>query len=227
MLRNSRLLGVVGLAFTMMLMLGSTSFAADTIARQEEKSGVAVAPLSESEMEGLLFTREEEKVARDVYLTLGAQWNVRVFDNIAQSEQRHMDAVLTLVDRYGLTDPVGDNGIGIFTDPDLQAMYDDLVAQGEASLVDALEVGIYIEEVDILDLQELIAESSKSDLDRVYGNLLDGSENHLRGFVSAWERETGESYTPTLMTDDEFQAIVGDADSDTSSGAARRRGNRR
>ena len=42
--------------------------------------------------------REEEKLARDVYLTLYDIWGTPAFNNIASSEQTHMDAVLMLID---------------------------------------------------------------------------------------------------------------------------------
>ncbi|MGI9258025.1 MAG: DUF2202 domain-containing protein, partial [Gammaproteobacteria bacterium] len=43
--------------------------------------------LSVAEEAGILFMREEEKLARDVYLALGEQWGMNVFDNISSSEQ--------------------------------------------------------------------------------------------------------------------------------------------
>ena len=61
--------------------------------------------LSTVEMEALQFMREEEKLARDVYLRLHQQWNMQVFANIAKSEQRHMDAMKCLLDKYELADP--------------------------------------------------------------------------------------------------------------------------
>ena len=54
--------------------------------------------ISDEEATGLIFMREEEKLARDVYLTLYDVWETAVFDNIASSEQTHMDAVLMLID---------------------------------------------------------------------------------------------------------------------------------
>jgi len=44
--------------------------------------------------------------------------------------------------------------LGEFTDADLQALYDQLIRQGNESAADALKVGLAIEEIDILDLQE-------------------------------------------------------------------------
>ena len=46
--------------------------------------------------------REEEKLARDVYVALGDRWGLRVFENIARAEQRHMDAVVAQLDREGV-----------------------------------------------------------------------------------------------------------------------------
>lgn len=48
--------------------------------------------------------REEEKLARDVYLTFGEKWGLTLFTNIAKSEQTHTDAVKTLLDRYEIKD---------------------------------------------------------------------------------------------------------------------------
>lgn len=165
-------------------------------------------PLSADEIAGLLFMREEEKVARDVYLTLYETWDVQVFSNIARSEQSHMDAAKTLLDRYGIADPAAGNGIGQFTDPDLQALYDDLSVQGQETLADALRVGALIEEVDIADLIEELEAVEHSDIHQVYGQLLQGSENHLRAFVTNLERQTGETYVPQVLDQAAYDQII-------------------
>jgi hypothetical protein len=51
--------------------------------------------LSKQEEEAILYMREEEKLARDVYDFLYARWSVNPFGNIRRSEQRHMDIVNT------------------------------------------------------------------------------------------------------------------------------------
>jgi len=146
--------------------------------------GGAGTALSAAEEAGLLAMREEEKLARDVYLALGQVWKVRVFTNIAASEQRHMDAVKGLLDKYGLADPAAGNGVGEFTDPRFTALYGQLVAQGSQSLQEALKVGIAIEELDIEDLKGLLLSVEHTDIRRVYENLLAGSYNHLDAFQS-------------------------------------------
>ena len=169
---------------------------------------IPVGELSEAETEGLLYMREEEKLARDVYLTLYAEWGMPIFRNIANAEQTHMDAIGTLIERYGLEDPVASNDIGVFTNSTLQDLYDQLVEEGSESLASALRVGVAIEEIDILDLQEYIAQTDKGDIQQVYENLTRGSRNHLRAFVSRLERETGETYEPQYLSQEAYDAIV-------------------
>jgi hypothetical protein len=141
----------------------------------------ATTPLSATEKESLLYMREEEKLARDVYNAFYDRYGLRVFSNIAASEQAHMDAVLTLLNRYGLADPAA-AAPGVFNNDDLQALYDDLIDQGNASLTAALQAAVLIEETDIADLQDGLALTSHADLRAVYNNLLRASQNHLRAF---------------------------------------------
>ena len=164
--------------------------------------------LNDSEIAALFFMREEEKLAHDVYVTLYDVWGQQIFLNISKSEQTHTDAVKRLLDQYGLPDPVDTNGVGVFTDSDLQALYDQLVEQGGQSLVDAFSVGAAIEEIDILDLEERIAQTENADIIQVYERLLNGSYNHLRAFVSNLERESGESYQPQYMSQTAYDAII-------------------
>lgn len=167
-----------------------------------------VGDLGDDEVADLRYMREEEKLAHDVYLALYDLWGIPVFQNIAASEQTHTEAVKTLIDRYGIEDPAVGNALGVFVDPDLQALYDDLVATGSLSLGDALKVGAAIEEIDILDLEESIARTDNADIILVYENLLQGSRNHLRAFVSTFERQTGETYVPRYMDQAAYEAII-------------------
>ncbi len=164
--------------------------------------------VDDQEIADLLYMREEEKLARDVYITLGEQWNLPVFTNISKAEQQHMDAVGVLLERYGLEDPVGDNPVGVFTDPELQALYDQLIAQGSQSMADALKVGATIEDVDIFDLQKAVADTDNADIQQVYKSLMAGSESHMRAFVGTLQQQTGETYTPQYIDQATFDAIM-------------------
>lgn len=164
--------------------------------------------LTDADIESLLYMREEEKLAHDVYVTLYDQWGANVFSNIANSEQGHMTAVLNLLNQYGLNDPAAGNAVGVFNNPELQALYDTLVAQGSQSYADALLVGGMIEEVDIVDLQRELDATSVTAIQQVYQRLLAASGNHLQAFANAYENATGESYTPQLLSDNELAAIL-------------------
>lgn len=144
-------------------------------------ASIPASDLSAEEAAGLLFMREEEKLARDVYNQMYGLWGQPVFQNIASSEQTHMDEVKELLDHYGLTDPA--QAPGQFSDAALQALYDQLIAQGSISQAEALKVGALIEQTDINDLQAHLAQTDNADIQMVYNNLMSGSYNHLSAFT--------------------------------------------
>jgi hypothetical protein len=165
--------------------------------------------LSDVETNDLIFMREEEKLARDVYLTLYDIWETPVFANIATSEQQHMDAILGLLKTYKIPDPTAGNLVGQFLNNELQSLYDDLVEKGAQSALDALMVGGIIEETDIEDLQFAMATTNVSNIDKVYSNLLNGSYNHLRAFASNINAITGQPYLAQVVSQDVVDAILG------------------
>jgi len=171
-------------------------------------SVAATDDISDEEAEGLQFMREEEKLAHDVYVTMVKKWGLPIFNNIAAAEQKHTDAVGTLLDRYDLADPADGSAFGEFTDPNLQELYNQLIRQGNRSAADALKVGLAIEEIDILDLEERLAATDNADIEAVYKNLLAGSENHLRAFARNLKSRTGETYLPQHLSRQSYDAIV-------------------
>jgi hypothetical protein len=174
--------------------------------------------LSAEETAGLLKMREEEKLARDVYQYLFDKWELNSFENIASSEQTHMDEIKVLLDAYGLTDPAAGKAAGVFADPELQKLYNDLTAKGSESLAAALKVGGAIEEIDILDLREQAKSVTHADIQAVYQNLENGSENHLRAFSGSLERQTGETYQPQYMSTEDYQSIASDTNGNSGDG---------
>jgi len=163
--------------------------------------------LTDEEIAGLMWMREEEQLAHDVYVVLGELWNLRIFDNISSAETAHIEAVSGLLDLYGLDDPAAGNDAGTFTDPELQRLYDQLVEDGSRSLEAALEVGALIEELDIVDLVARSAATDIPEISAVYANLERGSRNHLRAFFSQLDSR-GITYTPTQLDPATFDAIV-------------------
>ena len=169
-----------------------------------------VEPLSEEETAGLMYMREEEKLARDVYIYLYDLYSLPIFNNIPKSEQRHMDAIKVLLDKYKLEDPVAEDVPGTFKNPDLQELYNKLIEAGKVNRVEALKVGALIEETDILDLQEQIDEKiDNKDITQVYTSLLNGSYNHLKAFTRVL-KVNGVTYEPVLMEKEDFDSIVSD-----------------
>ena len=179
--------------------------------------------LNEADQAALIFMREEEKLARDVYVVMYELWGLPIFQNISSSEQSHTEAVKTLLDGYNVPDPAQDE-VGVFTNPELQGLYDELIVQGSQSLAEALRVGAAIEEIDILDLQEWLAQTDNTDIQHVFNNLLQGSNNHLRAFTSTLMTQTGETYQPQFMSPDAYQAIIGASVAGSSQGRGERGG---
>lgn len=164
--------------------------------------------LSAEEIAGLLYMREEEKLAHDVYVALFNFWGAQVFANIAESETEHTEAIRQLILSHGLPDPAATTAPGIFVNPDLQALYDKLVAAGQASLNDALAVGCLIEEKDIQDINDKKARvEDEPDIVQVYEHLLCGSRNHLRAFNSNLLQQ-GVTYVPQVISQAEWDAIA-------------------
>ncbi|MBI9038718.1 MAG: DUF2202 domain-containing protein [Bacteroidales bacterium] len=159
-----------------------------------------------SDIAGLKFMREEEKLARDVYDHFYINWNSTIFDNISNSEQVHMDRVLDLLTFYGVEDPAQPEP-GVFSNQELQELYNTLIEAGESSVEDALVVGATIEEVDMVDIQNLLDQTEDENIQCLYGNLLKGSRNHLRSFYNKLVG-LGIIYTPQFLSDEDFYAIV-------------------
>ena len=186
---TSKILGLVLLAFVLFGCNANT----DVVSPESDLSKSSnselinfdggVYPITQQEIDGLIHMRIEEKLARDVYLTLGKTYKQKMFINIPESEQRHMDAVKALLDKYQIADPISDNEIGSFANADFKKLYDELVAKGQTSFKDAMLVGKAIEELDIKDLNERLEQTDNPDIKAVYENLKRGSENHLRAFT--------------------------------------------
>jgi hypothetical protein len=151
--------------------------------------------------------REEEKLARDIYITLWRRWANNSFSNIAASEDTHTNTIKTLLELYGIEDPVKNNDIWAFTSKDMEILYVQLLAKGNQSIVDALAVWATVEDLDIKDLNELLKEATNENIIAVYTNLNRGSRNHMRAFVKNIKKNNG-TYTPQYISIDEFDAII-------------------
>ena len=173
----------------------------------DQIDALPVEPLSDGELAALSFMREEEKLARDVYLYLHDLWGSQIFINISNSEQTHTDAVAHLIEKYGLTDPSLGKLEGEFVDPILLGLYDMLIAQGTPSLMDGLLVGATIEDLDIYDLHRQMINVDNQDITLVFEMLLKGSRNHMRSFSSQLDG-MNVVYTPVYISQEEYDSII-------------------
>lgn len=139
-----------------------------------------MAPISSTE-DKLIFLIEEEKLAHDIYSKLFDIYGAKVFGNILESEETHQNRVLALLEARNINDPRKE-GIGIFTNQDLQSLYDQLLAKAKLSEHDAYEVGVTIEEKDIADITDILSVVPDEDIVTALEALRSGSENHLRAF---------------------------------------------
>jgi hypothetical protein len=133
----------------------------------------------------LAYSAEEEKLAHDLYTAFADRHDATVFDRIALSESRHLNAVRTMLDRYGIADPTAGQAPGSFTTPAVQATYDSLLAKGQSSERAALEVGVTVETDDIDMLRSALDGLTAPDVRRVHTMLLTASEHHRTAFT-AW-----------------------------------------
>jgi len=170
--------------------------------------------LSDDEISGLLFMREEEELARDLYIDIYEATGSRLttFQNISvKAETQHAEAIRVLLERYGIDDP--STGVhNTYRDPDLQDLYDQLfnIAIGSDDLA-TLRVGALVEETDIRDINnyKAMVSAEKTNIIDTYDRLLCGSRNHLRAFAGQIENLTGSAYvTQVPALDAEVQEIL-------------------
>lgn len=164
-------------------------------------------PVSPEVAADLQFLREEEKLARDVYTTLYDTWQLTPHQNIANSEQTHTDRVLELLVALDLPDPVVDDTVGVFVNPQLAGLYVELVAIGQRTEVASLEVGATIEDLDLRDLTVMATRTTDAGVLATYAALACGSRNHLRSFSSQLGSR-GVTYAPQYLSQTDYDAIV-------------------
>ena len=167
---------------------------------------ITTSDLTDSELASILKMKEEEKLARDVYSVLAQKWGSVVFSNISAAESNHLNAIVLLMTSYGISDTsIGE--AGVFADPVVQALYDELVAKASVSVDEAYKTGALIEEMDIKDLDEVLAATTNENVTLVFDNLMKGSRNHLRAF-NLQLTNLGLTYSPVFIGQDEYTQIV-------------------
>jgi hypothetical protein len=173
----------------------------------------------------LQYLREEEKLARDVYLTLHQRWELQIFDNISSAEQRHMDRIGAVLSARQIPDPVIDDSVGQFQDASLRALYQELVQRGSNSLLDSLRVGATIEDLDLRDLAALRERLHDRDQDVLAAiEMLEcGSRNHMRAFTGQLASR-GDTYSAQYLDAERYASILASEHERCGGGGGRGRG---
>lgn len=159
----------------------------------EEASESEAAPgdVDQQTLDDISYSFEEERMARDLYTALDEAWGTRQFAQIAEAEQRHMDALTGQMDRLGMMRAAVVPEPGVYTIDEIQALYDGWLGRGLTSEREALVVGIELEERDIADLEDIIARTEDPELVETYEYLLSGARNHLEAFQTGLESLDG------------------------------------
>lgn len=180
-----RSISKAALAGGMALLLGAGLAGTAVAGPWETSVGTAVVAVASdgNRDTDLADSREEERMARDLYTLFGQAFDAPVFDRIAASEQQHFDVVGTLLVTYGVADPSAGQQAGTYANAELQALYDQWKAQGLGSQDAALAVGVALEQADIADLEQFLARTTDADVQRVFTYLLAASRHHLAAFT--------------------------------------------
>jgi len=173
---------------------------------QENATTISAAVPSPREVQGILFIWEEEKAARDLYISLYNETNLSIFMDLVRSEQNHMDQAKSIIDKFGLQTPVPDVP-GKFENQTLKEIYNRLLAQGKLSHKEALLSAATFEEISIVDLEKEIAATNMEEIEVVYQGLLAGSRKHLRSYVMDLQ-ELEIQYNPQYLSPSEFEEIM-------------------
>jgi hypothetical protein len=195
-----------------------------------EFQAAQVGTLDAAEETHLIFMREEEKLARDVYTTLGKMYrDIKTFSRIDDAEQKHTDTMADMLLLYQIDDPSTSDKVGVFTGVDYGSYFTDKYNYLLAKAVDglaALYVGAFIEELDMHDIAECpvviqetyalgeygcgLVQTDETQLTRAYESLIDGSASHLRAYVRAIEQIIGEgTYEAQYLPQDVVDSILG------------------
>lgn len=139
--------------------------------------------LAEDEIDDLLYMVQEERLAFDMYSTLYIEYELKIFQQIANSEEKHVAALSELISKYDLTNPNDNMDPGEYLDEVIQALYDQLLEQAMLSRNWAIQTGIDIESLDITDLNTVLARTDAKNLLQAYNHLVEASEKHLESFT--------------------------------------------
>jgi len=144
---------------------------------------------SQAAQQALQQQLDEERLAYQLYTALGETYpELRPFQNIPKAEARHYSALQAYANEQHPELPTHEL-TGKFLFPETQALYDQLLKEGQASAAAALQVGVQVEKKDIEDIDAALAITEDPALRAIYMRLKEGSERHLAAFSGQGGRQ--------------------------------------
>ncbi len=154
----------------------------------------------------LIRLYEEEVLAHDLYVELGrVHPDIRPFQNIPRSEERHRQVMAGILEKEGIAIPEAPDGRRFATDG-LDRIHRQWLAEGRKSEVDACRVGVRLEDHDIADLRR--AQQDFPDHRKALAQLEAASNHHFRAFHRNLTRRGG-SYEPEALAAADIELILG------------------
>jgi hypothetical protein len=185
-----------------------------------------------NEQTHLVFICEEEKLARDVYRVLGRRFpEIASFAVMAENKEASNCAVQELLHKYRVSVPRVNRNVGEFSwgiyGRYFTEKYMVLTGQGSSSPLNALYVGAFIEELNILDIKQCpkaivdiangindtsacgIEYTDNPDVLGMYEDLLNESREHLRLLVKDIDQLIGAgNYQAQVLQQKEVDTII-------------------
>jgi hypothetical protein len=183
--------GAGGMAHDRVQARDGTGMMAQDQARARDGTGlaagsrVAAGALTAAQRTELVRLAEEEKLNHDLYAALAKAYGLPVFENLAVAEANHLQALRTLMDRYGVADPTAGKAAGVFASATVQAAYDRLLAQGKTSQQAALGAAQTVEKNAIARYGDALGGLNAPAAERVYTNLRAAETRHLAA-INTW-----------------------------------------
>lgn len=214
----------------LLLVLGTASGpgnAADALARED-----AATTLDFNEQTHLVFICEEEKLARDVYHLFSRRFpELGVFAELEAAKESGRCTVEELLRRYRVSIPRVNDNVGVFSWGIYGRHFTEkflvLSNQGSLNPLSALYAGAFIEELNIIDINQCpkvivdvdngINDASACGMKytdnpairAAYDELLAESRRHLQILVNNIEQRTGPgSYRAQLLQPEDLASIV-------------------
>lgn len=162
--------------------------------------------LTEQEKADLTFSREQEKLSRDVYLYAYAKYQNPIHLKVSGSQQVRMDELKALLEKHELADPASQD-TGVFSTTELQDRYNDLITQADISLEMAIISTMTVEDRGMSDIETYISNTEKEDVLYTYDFMHCTSKNHIRWLYPELQLEGG-TYTPQFISQEEYNEIT-------------------